>query len=163
MTKLSRRRLGSRSCWHSVSIPHVTWRNGCDCWNRPVQAAPDGGCVHRCGSSTPPSHTACRGRRPILHRGDPRDTSLSDPSTWTQSRAYMRVCCLSRHQVDEPRVEASERISLSRSARASRAYSSIFGFMENACVMEGLRLPGRTQELAGIDPEKSHPFQARDG
>jgi KUP system potassium uptake protein len=55
--------------------------------------------------------------------------------------------------VDEPRVEAADRIKLVPLGAGITRGIFYFGFMETPDIMEGLRLACRLPELQGIDPE----------
>lgn len=66
---------------------------------------------------------------------------------------HERVLFIASISVDEPRVEASERIKLVPVGAGITRVLFRFGFMERPDVMEGLRLACRNPELAGIDPD----------
>jgi KUP system potassium uptake protein len=66
---------------------------------------------------------------------------------------HERVLFIASISVNEPRVEASERVKLVPVGAGITRVFLHFGFMETPDVMEGLRLACRQPELAGIDPE----------
>jgi len=66
---------------------------------------------------------------------------------------HERVLFIASVSVDEPRIEASERIRLVPVGAGITRVLFRFGFMETPDVMEGLRLACRRPELAGIDPD----------
>lgn len=66
---------------------------------------------------------------------------------------HERVLFIASVSVDEPRVEAAERIKLVPVGAGIMRVIFHFGFMETPDVMEGLRLASRMPELHGIDPE----------
>jgi KUP system potassium uptake protein len=66
---------------------------------------------------------------------------------------HERVLFIASIIVDEPRVEASERVKLVPVGAGITRVLFHFGFMETPDVMEGLRLACRKPELAGIDPD----------
>jgi KUP system potassium uptake protein len=66
---------------------------------------------------------------------------------------HERVLFIASISVDEPRVEASERVKLVPVGAGITRVLFHFGFMETPDVMEGLRLACRNPELAGIDPD----------
>src|SRR5690242_16617142 len=66
---------------------------------------------------------------------------------------HERVLFIASISVDEPRVEASERVKFVPVGAGITRVLFHFGFMETPDVMEGLRLACRKPELAGIDPE----------
>jgi KUP system potassium uptake protein len=66
---------------------------------------------------------------------------------------HERVLFIASVSVDEPRVEAAERIKLVPVGAGIIRVTFHFGFMETPDVMEGLRLACRLPELRGIDPE----------
>jgi KUP system potassium uptake protein len=66
---------------------------------------------------------------------------------------HERVLFIASVIVDEPRVEAAQRIKLVPVGAGITRVTFHFGFMETPDVMEGLRLACRLPELHGIDPE----------
>ena len=66
---------------------------------------------------------------------------------------HERVLFLASVTVDEPRVDAAERIRLVPVGAGIMRVIFHFGFMETPDVMEGLRLASQLPELRGTDPE----------
>jgi len=66
---------------------------------------------------------------------------------------HERVLFIASISVDEPRVEAANRIKLVPVGEGITRVLFHFGFMETPDVMEGLRLACRLPELDGIDPD----------
>jgi KUP system potassium uptake protein len=66
---------------------------------------------------------------------------------------HERVLLIATVSVDEPRVEAADRIKLVPVGAGITRVIFHFGFMETPDIMEGLRLACRLPELQGIDPE----------
>jgi KUP system potassium uptake protein len=66
---------------------------------------------------------------------------------------HERVLFVASVIVDEPRVEAAERVKLVPVGAGITRVIFHFGFMETPDVMEGLRLACHLPELRGIDPE----------
>jgi len=66
---------------------------------------------------------------------------------------HERVLFLASVTVDEPRVDAAERIRLVPVGAGIMRVIFLFGFMETPDVMEGLRLASQLPELRGTDPE----------
>ena len=66
---------------------------------------------------------------------------------------HERVLLIATVSVDEPRVEATDRIKLVPLGAGITRVIFYFGFMETPDIMEGLRLACRPPELQGIDPE----------
>ena len=66
---------------------------------------------------------------------------------------HERVLFIASVIVDEPRVEAAERVKLVPVGAGITRVIFHFGFMETPDVMEGLRLACHLPELRGIDPE----------
>jgi KUP system potassium uptake protein len=66
---------------------------------------------------------------------------------------HERVLLIASVSVDEPRIEAAERIKLVPVGAGITRVLFHFGFMEKPDIMEGLRLACRLPELQGIDPD----------
>jgi len=66
---------------------------------------------------------------------------------------HERVLFIASVSVDEPRVEAANRVKLVPVGAGITRVIFYFGFMETPDVMEGLRLACQRPELQGIDPE----------
>jgi KUP system potassium uptake protein len=66
---------------------------------------------------------------------------------------HERVLLIASVSVDEPRVEAADRIKLVPVGAGITRVIFHFGFMETPDIMEGLRLACRLPELQGIDPD----------
>jgi KUP system potassium uptake protein len=66
---------------------------------------------------------------------------------------HERVLLIASVSVDEPRVEAADRIKLVPVGAGITRVLFHFGFMETPDIMDGLRLACRLPELQGIDPD----------